>query len=135
MGRLAWIETLDGWIAGRYQIELAAPQLWVLSRRPNQAPATGLVSSEVVRTGGSLQEMKRIADQMERQRRARRRLRVHLAATLFLTAVAVVGSSLGSIGVFVFGLVGLFITALRTLVIWIDHSTGSPWSLVSDSYQ
>lgn len=135
MGRLSWIETLDGWISGRYQIELAAPRLWVLSRRPEAPPGSGPIPSELIRTGGSLQEMKRVAEEVERRRRSRRRLQLHLTVTLFLITLAIAGSAFDLAGLFVAGLAGLFIAALRTLVIWLDHATGSAWSLVSDSYQ
>ena len=40
MGRLVWTENRDGWSSGRYRIELAAPQLWVLSLLPKHVDGT-----------------------------------------------------------------------------------------------
>lgn len=134
MNRLAWTETLDGWIGGRYQIELAAPRLWVLSQRSNEPAGPGPIPATVVKTAGSLKELKRLADQLEGRRRSRRRLTVHLAALVVLLTTTIVGGALGMVFA-IPALAGSFVVALRTVVVWIDHVTGSAWSVVSESYQ
>jgi hypothetical protein len=134
MSLLAWTETLDGWIGGRYQIELAAPRLWVLSRRNADATGPELVPVTVVKTAGSLKELKRLADQLEAKRHSRRRLRIHLSVLLALLTTTIVGGALGMVFA-IPALAGTFVAALRTVVVWIDHVTGSAWKLVSENYQ
>jgi len=134
MSRLAWTETLDGWMSGRYQIELAAPGLWVLSRRPKSTNDSGLFPALVVRTAGSLRELKHLADELERRRLRGRRLLGHLVATILVITAAAIGSSLGW-DLTIPALVAVFAIALRTFVIWVDQATGSAWSVVSDNYQ
>ncbi len=134
MGRHTWTETLDGWISGRYHIELAAPRLWVLSRRPKRTDGSGPVPAEVVRTAGSLRELKQLADELERRRLRRRRLLTHLALTSAVVAVAMIGAALGW-DLTIPALVAVFAFALRTLVIWVENATGSAWSVISDHYQ
>jgi len=135
MSRLAWIETLDGWISGRYQIELIAPRLWVLSRRPkNIGDTMEPVPAVVVRTAGSLRELKYLAEETERRRLGRRRLLGHLGAAIALATAAVVGWAM-EWDLTIPALVAVFAVALRTLVMWVDHATGSAWSVVSQNYQ
>jgi hypothetical protein len=136
MSRLAWTETLDGWMSGRYQIELAAPRLWVLSRRPKN-PDDHLASpvpAVVVRTAGSLRELKRLAEEFERRRLRRRFLLIHLLMTVLIVAGALVGASFDW-DLTIPAVVAVFGIALRTFVVWVDQATGRAWSVVSDNYQ
>jgi len=134
MGRLMWIETLDGWVSGRYHIELAAPRLWVLTRRSGHTAGTGLVPATVVHTAGSLRELKYLAHEMERRRLHRRRLLTHLAMTCAIVAVAIVGAALGW-DLTLPAVIAVFAISLRTVVVWVENATGSPWSAISDNYQ
>ncbi|HVR79957.1 MAG TPA: hypothetical protein VMS99_16385 [Acidimicrobiia bacterium] len=135
MRHLTWIETLDGWISGRYQIELAAPRLWVLSRRPKTTDdTTRPLPAKLVSTAGSLRELKHLAGEIDRRRQGRKRLLTHLLAAFVLTTAAFFGSAIGwdlTIPAFV----AVFGITLRTLVMWVDHVTGCAWSVVSDNYQ
>lgn len=134
MSRLTWTETLDGWISGRYQIELAAPHLWVLSRRRKRNDGSGPVPARVIRTAGSLRELKRITGDLERRRLRRRRLVIHLILTLAVTSAAVVGAVMGW-DLTIPALVAVFAFLLRTLVVWVENATGSAWSVISENYQ
>ena len=135
MHHLTWSETLNGWMSGRYQIELAAPRLWVLSRRPKTTDdTTRPLPAKLVGTAGSLRELKHLAGEIERRRRGRRRLLTHLLAAIVLTTVTFFGSAHGW-DLTIPALVAVLVIALRTLVMWVDHVTGSAWSVVSDNYQ
>jgi hypothetical protein len=134
MGRLTWTETLDGWISGRYHIELAAPRLWVLSRHPKTNDGSAPVPVKVMRTAGSLREMKHLADELERRRVRRHRLLTHLAMTSAVVTIALIGAALGW-DLTLPAVVAVFAFALRTLVVWVENATGSAWSVISDHYQ
>jgi hypothetical protein len=135
MSRIVWNETLDGWFGGPYQIELAAPRLWVLSRRPSQPSLRGPILSEVVRTSGSLQALKQAADELERCQRARRRLLTHITFTGAVLAAMAIALLAGAQTVAVVLLTAAFVVGLRTLVLWIEEATGSAWAVVSKHYQ
>ena len=134
MSRLVWTETRDGWQSGRYLIELAAPQLWVLSRRPKRGDDAPMNYWEVVRTAGSLRQLKSAASELERHRSRRRGLLIHVAAMVILAVVAVAAYVLDSVLV-VPALVAVFALFLRTLVIAIETATGNAWSVISQHYQ
>lgn len=134
MSRLVWTETGDGWQSGRYLIELAAPQLWVLSRRPKRHEDAPLKAWRVIRTGGSLRELKRAAAELDRRLQRRHRLLAHLAVTVFLIGLAIMSAAMGW-GLVIPAVVGVFAIALRTLVIWVEGATGSAWSVLSEHYQ
>ena len=88
MTRLDWIRSEDGWRAGRYQIELAAPGLWVCSRTH---PYRG-DHATIEMTSGSLSALKARVEKLEGRRRNNRRFLVYLLATL----VAMLGVGLGA---------------------------------------
>jgi hypothetical protein len=134
MSRLTWIETLDGWISGHNQIELAGPRLWVLSRRQRRAETVGLVRAELVETAGSLRELKRVAEDLEGARLRRRRLVAHVGIMLLLVAGTVIGSATDW-NLTVPAVAAIFCIALRTMVLWVDQATGSAWSKISHTYQ
>ena len=134
MGRLVWTETRSGWRSGRYRIELAAPQLWVLSSLSKHNDGAAIDACRVLRTGGSLREMKRAAGELEWRAERRRRMTIQLAVTVFLVGLAVVSGMMGWALVFP-AVVSAFAVALRTLVMWVEGATGSAWAVLSDHYQ
>lgn len=132
MNRLTWTQTRDSWRSGRYQIELAAPQLWVLSRLPRRTEWHPIQPATILRTGGSLTELKRSADALE-TRRAKSR---HLVAHLVVAAIfSVVSALLADSPLFIPVTAALFAVALHTVVVWVDLATGSAWTRLSDVYQ
>ena len=134
MGRLVWTETLYGWQSDRYTIELAAPQLWVLSRRPKRGEDTAIGMWSVIGTAGSLRELKAAAAEMERRRDRRRVLLIHLAIVVTLSCLAVTAAALDRALLIpaVIAVVGL---SLRALVMWIETVTGNAWSVLSEHHQ
>jgi hypothetical protein len=134
MGRLVWTETLYGWQSDRYTIELAAPQLWVLSRRPKRGEDTAIGTWSVIGTAGSLRELKAAAAEMERRRDRRRVLLIHLAIVVTLSCLAVTAAALDWALLIpaVIAVVGL---SLRALVMWIETVTGNAWSVLSEHHQ
>lgn len=134
MGRLVWTENRDGWRSGRYRIELAAPQLWVLSSLPKHDIGGPINACQVLRTGGSLRELKRIAGELEWRAERRRRMTIHLAVTALLIGIAIVSGMQGWALVFP-AVVAAFTVAMRTLVMWVEGVTGNAWAVLSDHYQ
>lgn len=134
MARLSWIQTREGWRSGRYQIELAAPHLWVLSRVPRRGSLSPIEPVTVLRTGGSLRELKHAADALEARRVKARRLLIHLASVAVLAGIAVAVPDIDSPW-FILSVAALFTVTLRTVVVWIDMVTGSAWARLSDVYQ
>lgn len=82
MSRLRWIERGHGWRAGPYEIELAAPQLWVCTRRRRDG------SVEVMLTSGSLSALKKSVEKRDSRRRNLRRALGYLAVFLVGMALA-----------------------------------------------
>ena len=134
MGRLVWTETLYGWQRDRYTIELAAPQLWVLSRRPKRAEDTPVASWSLIGTAGSLRELKAVAAESEGRRDRRRVLLIHLAIVVTMSCLAVTAAALDWALLIpaVIAVVGL---SLRALVMWIETVTGNAWSVLPQNYQ
>lgn len=128
MSRLTWTENDHGWRAEPYEIELAAPQLWVCTRRLR----SGKVKVEM--TSGSLSALKTSIDKCHRRRRSRRRSLICLS--VFLLSIAVIG--LASIiardwtplVVLVFSSVGLY-AALKS----VDYVVRRSWESVRLHYQ
>lgn len=126
MSRLTWVELDNGWRAGRYEIELAAPQLWVCTRRLRN----GVVKVES--TSGSLSALQASAGERHRRRIQTRRSFAYLAlfvASLFIAGVAttLVGAPLL---VLVSSSVGLF-AALKT----VDCVVSRSWESLRVHYQ
>ena len=134
MGRLVWTETLYGWQRDRYTIELAAPQLWVLSRRPKRGGDTPIGTWSVIGTAGSLRELKAAAAELEGRRDRRRVLLIHLAIVVTFSGLAVTAAALewALLRPAVRAVVAL---SLRALVMWIESVTGGAWSVLSQHYQ
>lgn len=65
MSRLTWTQRNHGWHAGRYQIELAAPGLWVCSRKGTRPADTPTIEM----TSGSLSALKERIERLETRRR------------------------------------------------------------------
>ncbi|HSK06954.1 MAG TPA: hypothetical protein VK990_05490 [Acidimicrobiia bacterium] len=135
MGRLVWTETLYGWQSDRYTIELAAPLLWVLSRRPKRAEQTMIGVWHVIGTAGSLRELKAAAAEMEARRDLRRVLLTHLVIVVTLSCLAVTGAALDRAVLLIPALIAVVALSLRALVMWVDSVTGSAWSVLSQHYQ
>jgi hypothetical protein len=127
MTRLDWTETLEGWTSGGYQIELAAPNLWVLSR----IEGTRFV---VLETSGSLASLKRIAVAIEMAKLRRTSVARH-SIVLAVAAIAAYFAPQLSVMLMVPTVALVFLVGLRLLTVWVDAATGSPWDRISDSYQ
>ena len=133
MSRLVWTEELDGWHSGRYQIELAAPHLWVLTRFARRM-SPEITRCRVIRSAGSLRELKRAAAEMEQARERRHVLLIHIGILLLLAGLAVIAASFDS-GLAIPAVVAVIALALRTLVIWVEGATSSAWVVLSEHYQ
>jgi hypothetical protein len=127
MMRLDWTETLEGWKSGGYQIELAAPHLWVLSRIEGSRFV-------VLETSGSLTSLKTMAAGIEMAKLRRSSVARHLIV-LVLAAVAAFLAPRFSAMLIVPTVALAFLVGLRLLTVWVDAATGSPWDRISDSYQ
>jgi hypothetical protein len=118
MTRLDWIPHQDGWRAGRYQIELAAPGLWVCSRRQVSRPDRPTIEM----TSGSLSALKARVDKLESRRRNNRRFALYLLATVLAAVGVALGANwsagAGSLVVLGFSLAGIvcFIRAIDAIV-------------------
>lgn len=90
MGRLSWIEDIDGWHAGPYHIELAASQLWVCTRRLNNGDVI------VEETSGSLRALKGSVERMEKRRGDARRALGYTVSFLLALALPAMSAATGS---------------------------------------
>lgn len=106
VSRLTWVERDHGWRAGPYEIELAARQLWVCTRRLG----SGAVTVEM--TSGSLSALKARVERMEFRRRCGRGSLLYLGGfllSILLSAVALASSGpLTTLFVILFTSVGIF---------------------------
>lgn len=134
MGRLVWTETLYGWQSDRYAIELAAPQLWVLSRRPKRGEHKPIGTWSVIGTAGSLRELKAAAAELEGRRDRRGVLLIHLAIVLTLSGLAVAAAAFDW-ALLIPAVIAVFALSLRALAMWIESVTGGAWSVLSQHYQ
>lgn len=129
MSRLNWTKRSHGWRAGPYQIELAAPGLWVCSResRDHDVPT-------IVMTSGSLRALKTRVERAEVRRQLAFRSWRYLAALILsmsVVAIASLSSSpLAPALVFVFSTLGVFF-ALRAL----DGVIKRAWESLHLNYQ
>lgn len=82
VSRLIWIERDHRWRAGPYEIELAAPQLWVCTRRGRRERVT------IEGTSGSLSALQARIERLDNRRNRFRNSLIYLAG--FLSSVAVV---------------------------------------------
>lgn len=130
MSWLNWTKRRHGWHAGPYQIELAAPGLWVCSRKGSDHG--GLPT--IVMTSGSLRALKARVERTEVNRRLTRRSWQYVVAlVLSLTVVAFASFSSGYMApalVFVFSVLAAFF-ALRA----IDGVVKRSWEALNLNYQ
>lgn len=128
MSVLTWVERDHGWRAGPYEIELAAPQLWVCTRRLRN----GRVKVEM--TSGSLSALQASVGERHRRRTQTRRSYTYLAlfvVSLLITGVAAAsGWAVAPLLVLVFSAVGLF-AALKT----VDCVVSRSWESLPLHYQ
>jgi len=128
VSRLTWVERDHGWRAGPYELELAAPLLWVCTRTKRN----GEVVIEM--TSGSLSALKRRVEKLAHRRWNARRAVFHLTSFVLALAlagiVAIAGSPVTPLLVGVFSGLGLF-SILRVF----DHVTGRSWESVRFDYQ
>lgn len=128
MSRLTWSERDHGWRAGPYEIELAAPHLWVCTRRRRNG------TTVIEMTGGSLSSMKEQVEGLYRRRHDLRRFSINLSLfTVFLalaTLAAGWASPPGPLLVII-----LSILAVRAALKAIDCVLRRSWESVSSNYQ
>lgn len=128
MSRLTWVERDHGWRAGPYELELAAPQLWVCTRMKRN----GEVVIEM--TSGSLSALKRRVEKLAHRRRNAKRAMLYLTAfalsLAFAATAAMAGSAVTPLLVGVFSSLGLF-----SILKAVDHVTGRSWESVRLDYQ
>ena len=128
VSRLTWVERDHGWRAGPYELELAAPLLWVCTRTKRN----GEVVIEM--TSGSLSALKRRVEKLAHRRWNARRALYYLTSFVLALAlagiVAIAGSPVTPLLVGVFSGLGLF-SILRVF----DHVTGRSWESVRFDYQ
>lgn len=130
MSRLDWMRHGDGWRAGRYEIELAAPGLWVCSRRHRSRPERTTIEM----TSGSLSALKARVEKMDSRRRGTRRSLTYFFAAM--VAMLIVGllaeSSHGAapIGVFVMSCLGIVF-----LIRAVDAVVQRSWEALNLHYQ
>lgn len=109
MSRLDWIRNEDGWRAGPYEIELAAPGLWVCSSR--RGPERFRIES----TSGSLSALKTRVEKLHQRRKATRRAYINLIAAILSMLIVALGANwshggAAAIVVFLFGVAALVFT-------------------------
>lgn len=128
MSRLTWIERSHGWRAGPYEIELAAPNLWVCTRRRRGQRVV------VEATSGSLSALKTRMDRLEKRRSSYRRSILYLATFLLsMTIVGIAAAANLSVApalVFVFSTVGIW-AAIKSVDCVIRRS----WESLNLNYQ
>jgi hypothetical protein len=128
VSRLTWIERDHGWRAGRYEIELAAPQLWVCTRRKR----TGRVTVES--TSGSLSALKTRIERLDKRRNSLRSALIYLAAFLIsMVAVALAVEASGSVA-------PMLVTGFSMLSVWaalkaLDCVIRRSWESLNLNYQ
>ena len=128
MSRLTWNQRGDRWRAGAYEIELAAPHLWVCTRRRRDGAAV------IEMTGGSLRSMKEQVERLDRRRRDLHRLSIQLLLfTIILTLVAMASGWASPPGPIV--VIALSILAVRAALKAIDCVVRRSWETLSSYYQ
>jgi hypothetical protein len=128
VSRLAWVERDHGWRAGPYEIELAAPQLWVCTREDRRGKL------RVETTSGSLKALKTKVDRLEHRRQCSLRALRYLlwfALCMALVVLAVtLDVSIAPVLAAMFSIAGLM-TALNA----VDCVVRRSWEWVNLTYQ
>lgn len=128
MSRLTWSERGNGWSAGAYEIELAAPHLWVCTRRRRGGAAV------IEMTGGSLTSMKEQVERLDRRRHDLHRLSIHLSLfIIILVSLALAADSSSPLGPVL--VIGLSILAVTAAVKAIDCVLRRSWESIASIYQ
>jgi len=128
VSRLTWVERGHGWRAGQYEIELAAPQLWVCSRRRSDGGAI------VELTSGSLSALKARVELMDHRRRCLRRSLLHLAAFVASLMGAVLVATIEAAVVPALA-IALAITGLWSALKAVDCVIRRSWESLHLTYQ
>jgi hypothetical protein len=128
VSHLTWIERDYGWHAGPYEIELAAPQLWVCTRRHR----TGAVTVES--TSGSLSALKTRIERLDKHRTSRRSALIYIAAFLLSMAVVVLAAE-AEASVAPMLVVGFSILGLWAALKGVDCVIRRSWESLNLNYQ
>ncbi|HEX6301514.1 MAG TPA: hypothetical protein VF148_13705 [Acidimicrobiia bacterium] len=128
MSRLTWIERDHRWRAGPYEIELAAPQLWVCTRRGRSGRVT------IESTSGSLSALKTRIERLDNRRNGLRNSLVYLAAFLSSMAVVVLAVE-AEVAVAPMLAVGFSILGLWAALKAVDCVIRRSWESVNLNYQ
>ena len=128
VSRLTWIERDRRWRAGPYEIELAAPQLWVCTRRGRSGLAT------VEATSGSLAALKARIEKLE-YRRSKRRSSVAYLAVFLLSIGVVVAAATANLSI-----APLLAMVFSTVALWailksLDCVIRRSWESLNLTYQ
>lgn len=128
MSPLTWIERDHGWRAGPYEIELAAPELWVCTRRLRN----GLVAVEL--TSGSLKALKGSVEKRHFRRRSVQRAILYGSAFLLAMVIVAVSAALewalAPLLIVIFSCIGLV-----TVVKAVDCVAQRSWESIRLHYQ
>lgn len=130
MSRLTWTKRSQGWHAGPYQIELAAPGLWVCSRKGRRPTDTPTIEM----TSGSLRALKRRVGRMEARRRGARRTMRHTAG-LAVSALIVALASFSSHEAAPFVIFVFSVSAMFFAIKAIDGVVSRSWESLRLNYQ
>ena len=130
MSRLEWFRNEDGWRAGRYEIDLAAPGLWVCSRRYRSRPH----ALKIEMTSGSLSALKARVETLETRRVATRRFGSYLLATLVSLLIVALGAGSAS-GAAPYVVFGFGCASLVFLIRAIDTVVQRSWESLRLTYQ
>lgn len=130
-----WTERDGIWVSGRYRIELLAPEMWALSRRPDGPGEPSPVEVENWWTGRSLKEMKRRAEWIEADlHRVRNRNRQLLISGGALVVLVIVTGGTGPLS----GVLAIVAaaTVMYGLARAIDYTLRHrPWDNIPETYQ
>jgi hypothetical protein len=128
VSRLTWIERGHGWRAGPYEIELAAPQLWVCTRRRRNGQVT------VESTSGSLSALKTRIERLEKRRNGLRTSFAYFAAFLLSMAIVVLAVE-AEVSVAPLLVVGFSIVGLWSALKAVDCVIRRSWESINLNYQ
>lgn len=128
VSRLTWIETDYGWRAGPYEIELAAPQLWVCTRRGRNGRVT------VESTSGSLSALKTRMERLVKRRNGFRSSLVY-AATFLASMTVVVLAVEAEVSAAPMLVVGFSILGLWAALKAVDCAIRRSWESLKLNYQ
>ncbi len=132
MSRLNWTRTGNGWSSDRYRIELAAPEIWVLTETTGSGHDTRPV--RIVETAPSVRWLKHVASRTQETRLRRRMLARRLAWVVVAFALLQIGMSVTPVLV-IPGAALLFAVTLRAIVSSAEAAWDGAWARMSETYQ